>query len=127
MHYACRVKKKSVHVSEHSSEKKKERRRKKKRSRKPADLGNDLDTSQATVSHVSASAPATTELPADGSVRRPPSAFNRPRPTLEDVPYENFISPRVYENVESVSNPPRSPSTGRHTARIMIESDEDER
>ncbi|XP_070201910.1 uncharacterized protein [Littorina saxatilis] len=118
------VKKKSVHMSDHNAEPKKEKRKKKKRARKTAELDADPEPVTRKPAPLAA-APVTTALPSDGSVRRPPSAFNRPRPTLEELPYDNFVSPRVYENVESVSNPPRSPSTGRRTARIMIESDED--
>ena len=112
--------------AEKSAEKKKERRKKRRRARQTADLSNDPEPVTALPSRPSAAAPAATELPGDGSVRRPLSAFDRPRPTLDEVPYEHFVSPRVYENVDSVSNPPRSPSTGRRTARIMIESDDDE-
>ena len=127
---SIRVKKKSVHMSDHNvektAEKKKEKRKKRKRARKTADLDNDLEPITASPSRPSAAAPpAATVLPSDGSVRRPPSAFNRPRPTLDELPYENFVSPRMYEHVDSVSDPPRSPSTGRHTARIMIESDDE--
>ncbi|KAK7480215.1 hypothetical protein BaRGS_00028491, partial [Batillaria attramentaria] len=125
------VKKKSVHMSDHISEQK-TKKKKKRRARRTADLNSQEPAPlRSTASHVQPVPPSTTELPNDGSVRRPLSAFNKPRPTLDDLPYENFVSPRHYNVLEdggstSSGLPPRSPSSANRS-RIMIDSDEDER
>lgn len=127
------VTKKSLHMSDHTpSGEKKAKRKKKRRVRKTADLSSEAEAPTSLPLTPSHTAPAATELPADGSVRRLLSAFNRPRPTLEELPHENFVPPRrhnVLEDGGSTSSglPPRSLSSTHQSSRIKIDSDEDQR